>query len=130
MQVAPRRCHAGVPEGGLHEVDRRSAVEAVRGVGVPEPVRRDVGRQARSCGRGLADQQERVEIECASIRHDPAEGSVTLDRVDLATWQRVRFGRWTHLAWKEADQELLVGKIEGPILSALDGFQFTLKDVK
>ena len=77
----------------------------------------------------LIGQQERVEIECASIRHDPAEGSVTLDRVDLATWQRVRLGSWTHLAWKEADQDLMVGKIEEPILSALDEFRFTLKDV-
>ena len=48
---------------------------------------------------------------------------------DLATWQRVRFGDWTHMAWDEPGQERLLGKIDGPILSALDGSRFTSKDV-
>ena len=73
---------------------------------------------------------ERVEIECESIRYEAAAAAVTLGRVDLATWQRVRLGNWTHLTWDEPGQGRLLGKVNGPILSALDGFQFTLKDVK
>ena len=44
VQVAPRRRHAGMPERRLNEMDRRAVVERVAGVGVPKPVRRDVGR--------------------------------------------------------------------------------------
>ena len=43
MEIAPGGGDGGVAEGGLDEVDRRTAIERMRGVGVPEPVRRDPG---------------------------------------------------------------------------------------
>jgi hypothetical protein len=30
-----------MPKRGLHQMDRRAAIESVRGVGVPQPVRGD-----------------------------------------------------------------------------------------
>src|SRR3982751_153435 len=39
MKIPARGGHRGVPEGLLHEVDGCSAIEAVAGVGVAQPMR-------------------------------------------------------------------------------------------
>ena len=38
MGVAPSRSNAGVPQRGLHEVNRRTSIKAVTGVRVAQPV--------------------------------------------------------------------------------------------
>jgi hypothetical protein len=63
MQISPRRRHRGVPERGLHEMDRCAAVEAVRGMGVSEPVRRDLAREPYLSCRRLHDPMDRARIE-------------------------------------------------------------------
>lgn len=63
MQIAPCRRYGGVSERGLHQVDRRSAIEAVRGVCVSEPVCRDLGLQARPRGGGLHHPVDRAWVE-------------------------------------------------------------------
>ncbi len=53
MKVAARRGNRAVPEGGLYQVDRGAALQAVRGVRVPQPMGRDGHWQARPLGRAL-----------------------------------------------------------------------------
>ena len=52
-----------MPQRGLHEVDRRPTVEAVRGVGVPQPVRRDLAWEPCLSRRGLHGPVDRARIE-------------------------------------------------------------------
>ena len=56
VQVAARGGDRGVPEGSLHEVDGRAAVEAMAGVRMAQPMRRDLGREAGPRGGGFDDQ--------------------------------------------------------------------------
>ena len=91
---------------------------------------------------------ERVEIECASVRYDhatwrriygagshgqdemTAPATVTLGEVKLAERQIIQRGDWTQLTWDEADQVRLTRQIHGPFRSAGDGFPFTLISVQ
>jgi hypothetical protein len=55
MEVAARGGHGGVPERLLDQVDGRTPVEAVAGVRMAQPVRRDLSGEAGPRGGGLAD---------------------------------------------------------------------------
>ena len=54
-------------ESLLHEVDRRSAVETVRGMGVPEPMSRYVFRHPRACRGHLHDAMDSRHVEVPSF---------------------------------------------------------------
>jgi hypothetical protein len=51
MQVPPGGGDAGVPEGGLHQVNGRAAVEGMRSVGVAKPMGRNRECDASAGGR-------------------------------------------------------------------------------
>ena len=53
MKVASRRGDRAWAEGGLYQVDRGTALQAMACVHVPQPVRRDERWQARTLRRGF-----------------------------------------------------------------------------
>src|SRR4051794_11318413 len=55
MQVSARRGHRSVPEGLLHQMDRRTPVEAMARVRMAQPVSRDLGREPGPFGCGFHD---------------------------------------------------------------------------
>ena len=63
MQVLARGGHRGVPERLLRKVNGRAPVEAVAGVGMAQPMRRDLGREAGPRGRGFDDAVHLTGIE-------------------------------------------------------------------
>ena len=63
MQIVARRGNRAMTERSLHKMDRGAALQAVRGVRVPQPVGRNGCRQARTLGRGLHDPMDLAGVE-------------------------------------------------------------------
>jgi hypothetical protein len=55
MQVTARGRYGSVPEGGLHQMNRRAAVKGVAGMGVAHPVWRYLLFQPGPAGGGVDD---------------------------------------------------------------------------
>lgn len=96
MEVAASGADARVPERRLHEVDRRAAVERVAGVGVPEPMRRNLSREPGSRRGTLYDAVCLPQGKAAAGRLRVEDEGVGLGSVAQLVYDAPRVGREQH----------------------------------
>ncbi len=76
MEVAAGSGDGSVAEGRLDQVDRGGVVQGVAGVGVTEPVRRDVLFEAGASGGGVDDAADLRGVETAPAAATAEDGFI------------------------------------------------------
>ena len=84
-------------------------------------------------------EDDRAEVECASVHYEPGWATprgdwrspvLIVGDVDIATWQRVKGGTWSHVTWDDPDRGRMSAEIRGAAESAGRGLRFTLREAR